>query len=449
MDIKEFIEKNAENMKADLKQLVSFNSVYSDDEAPFGSQNRKVLEKALQLMEEKGLRTENVDYYAGYGETGAGDRLIGILAHLDVVPCGDGWDSDPFDMIEKDGYLYGRGVADDKGAAVASMYALKYLIDEGYPFHKRVRLILGCNEETGSECIRHYVSRHGQIDCGFTPDGGFPGIYAEKGMVGAKVVCHDSRIIDARGGEAGNIVNKRVDLTVPADSFDEDRFREYLDSRGIGYELEKKDDVHIVVFGKAAHASTPDEGVNAISHALEALYHAGFQDSLCNWFHDHFALTLHGELLGYEALKDEITDTSINFGVIGKQGNDIVISLDMRFPVKADIEKVKSLLEVGDGHCEIVVVRDHKPLYFDQDSKMIRALRKAYVDVTGDDKTPMEAIGGGTYAKAIDNCIAFGSEFPGADSNIHGANERLNIGSFLKQVEIYVEAIKNLDEIED
>ena len=154
MDIKEFLDKNIDNMKSDLAKLVSYNSVFAEDEEPFGSENRKVLDCAIGLMNEKGLKTTNLDYYCGYGETGQGDKLIGILAHLDIVPVGEGWDSDPFKMIEKDGYLFGRGVSDDKGAAVASMYALKYLMQENYPFKKRVRLILGCNEETGSLCIR-------------------------------------------------------------------------------------------------------------------------------------------------------------------------------------------------------------------------------------------------------------------------------------------------------
>ena len=144
MEVKKFIEENFENMKSDLKELVSFNSVYCNDEAPFGSTNRKVLDKALSLMEEKGLRPNNVDYYAGFGETGQGDKIIGILAHLDIVPAGEGWDSDPFTMIEKDGYVFGRGVSDDKGAAVASMYALKYLIDEGYT-------VIDCDMNAGTK----------------------------------------------------------------------------------------------------------------------------------------------------------------------------------------------------------------------------------------------------------------------------------------------------------
>ena len=436
-------------MKADLGQLVSFNSVYSEDEKPFGSANRKVLDKALQLMAEKGLETENVDYYCGFGQAGSGDRLIGILAHLDIVPAGDGWNTDPFDMTEKDGFLYGRGVSDDKGAAVASMYALKYLIGEGYDFHSRVRLILGCNEESGSGCIAHYVKKYGHIDYGFTPDGNFPGIYAEKGMLGADVIGHDTKILSIAGGDVSNAVCKKVTAELPEASFDEEKLRTYLQEHKIAFDLEKKENIILTVYGVSAHASMPDLGVNAFAYLMEALHHAGFEDSFVSWFHEHFALTVHGEILGYEKIRDDISDTSINFGVVSMSGKDLHVTLDMRFPVKTDGKTARSLLEISDENNEVAVNFIEEPLYFDINSPMIRALKKAYVDVTGDDKTEMEAIGGGTYAKAIHNCIAFGCEFIGENNHIHDVNECLSIEALKKQVELYVAAIRNLNEIED
>ena len=447
MEIKQFIEENLESMKADLKELVSYNSVYSDDEKPFGSNNRKVLDAALAQMKEKGLQTTNVDYYCGFGETGQGEQLIGILAHLDVVPAGDGWFHDPFDMIEKDGYLYGRGVSDDKGAAVASMYALKYLIQENYPFKKRARLILGCNEETGSRCIAHYVSKYGHIDYGFTPDGNFPGIYAEKGMVSGKIVGHNSKIVDIHGGQVSNAVCKQVDAKLPLNSFDKDKFARFLDEHSIQYEISEDEYVNVTVHGDAAHASMPDLGVNAINFLLEALYQSDFDDTFVSWFHKYFALSLHGEILGFEDIKDDVTNTSINFGVVDKENDDINITLDMRFPVKTNSKKVLELLQINDENNEVVVRNTVEPLYFDINSPMIVALKKAYEEVTGDTQTQMEAIGGGTYAKAINNCIAFGCEFIGEDNHIHDEDERLKVENFKAQVELYVEAIKNLDEI--
>ena len=449
MEIKEFIENNIENMKADLKKLVSYNSVYSEDEKPFGANNRKVLDEAISLMDEKGFKTTNLDYYCGYGQIGEGDKLIGILAHLDVVPAGDGWDSDPFDMSERDGNLYGRGVSDDKGAAIASMYALKYLKQENYPLKKRVRLILGCNEETGSAGIRYYVKNDEMIDCGFTPDGNFPGIFAEKGMIGGNIIGHKSKIIDIKGGSVSNVVCKNVTAKLPLNSFNEDKLKAYLDANNIPFDLDVKDVITLTTYGVAAHASTPDLGVNAINYMFEALYEADFNDSFIDFFHNNFGLTLHGEILGFGDVMDELTDTTINFGVAKKCGDDVIVSLDMRFPVKTNSDKCYALLEkCEDKDNEFALGSKVEPLYFDINSPMIKALKKAYVDVTGDNKTEMEAIGGGTYAKAIKNCIAFGCEFPNNDNHIHDANEKLSVKEFKKQVELYVAAIKNLNEID-
>lgn len=444
-----FVEENKNKMLENLKTLVSYNSVYSDDVKPFGQINRNVLDEALKMMEENGFTTKNLDYYCGYGEIGQGDEVIGILAHLDIVPAGDGWDCDPFNMIEKDGYVYGRGVSDDKGAVIASMYAMKYLKDINYPFKKRVRLIVGCNEETGSKCIEHYVEKEGHINYGFTPDGEFPGIFAEKGMIGGQIKNVSSKIIRIDGGEATNIVNKKVVCEVPIDSYDEGRLNAFFKEHGIDYSLLKSDKtISITVFGQAAHASTPDLGKNAISYLLEGLYVSGMQDEFVSYYHDKFALTNHGELLKLDELNDEYTDTSINIGVIHKVENTIVASVDLRFPVtrkSAEVLKYLENLNLANNTFEVVSV--HEPLFFKTDSPMIQSLMKAYQTVTGDLESKMLAIGGGTYAKAINNCIAFGCEFLGEENHIHDANERLKIANLQKQVLIYIEAIKNLNEI--
>lgn len=450
MEVKQFIEENLENMISDLSDLVSFNSVYNSDEKPFGFENRKILDKAIELMDKKGLKTTNLDYYCGYGEVGEGNETVGILAHLDIVPAGNEWHSDPFSLTQKGNFLYGRGVSDDKGAAVASMYALKYLIDEKYPFKKKTRLILGCNEETGSQCIKHYVEKQGHINYGFTPDGDFPGIYAEKGMINARIIGHNTKIIDIFGGTVSNAVCAKITAILPKNSFDETKFKEFLDKNKIAYEINKNENIEVTVYGDAAHASTPDLGTNALSYLMEALYNSDFNDNFVNWFDKYFGLTVHGEILGFTDLQDEISNTSINFGVAKKEKDDITVTLDMRFPVKTTAEKCIKLLEKAEDinkENEIAILSKAEPLFFDVNNPMIKALKKAYVDVTGDDKTEMEAIGGGTYAKAIHNCIAFGCEFIGEDNHIHDNDERLSIDSFKKQVELYIEAIKNLNEI--
>ena len=434
-----YIEDNYENMLNDLKRLVKYNSVLCDDEKPFGSQNRKVLDEAISIMNEKGFNTKNVDYYACYGEVGQGDKTIGIVCHLDIVPAGEGWDSNPFEVVQKGDRLYGRGVSDDKGAAVASMYAIKYLLDTNYQFKKKVRLILGCNEETGSKCIKHYVEKEGGVDMGFTPDGEFPGIYAEKGMIGG-VFKGKSKIVNIKGGEASNIVCKKVECELPANSYDVAKFKKYLDDNNIKYEINGDT---VTVFGTAAHASSPDSGVNAMSYLMEALYNADFNDEYVDLYHKYIGLDVHGEKLGMLPLKDDESDTSVNIGVIKKEGDSILASVDMRFPITRTVDDCKKVLE----NIEPLEIKNMiNPLYFEKDSPMIKAMLKAYRDITGDDGD-MIAIGGGTYAKSIKNIIAFGCAFNEEENHIHDANESLGIEDFKKQVEIYIEAIKNLNEV--
>lgn len=439
--MKKYIENNISNMLSDLKQLVSFNSVYAEDEKPFGSQNRKVLDKALEIFKEKGLETKNLDYYCGYGQTGEGDETIGILAHLDVVPAGEGWNSDPFETVEKDGYVYGRGVTDDKGAVIAGLYAIKYLLDTGYKFKKKVRLIVGCNEESGSECIKYYVSKEGHIDYGFTPDADFPGIYGEKGMVGGIFAFDSDKILDIKGGDASNVVCKKVKATLKENSFDVKVLSDFFKENNIEYTLE---DNELTVFGKAAHASTPDLGVNAINYLMVGLYKAGINDKGVDNFVKHIGLDLHGESLGLEEVKDDVTNSSVNIGIAFKEGNKICLSVDCRFPIKTNKDIVVPYFEKMEN---FKLYRAVNPLYFDVNSPFIKALNKAYQDVTGDYDSKMEAIGGGTYAKSINNCIAFGPEFAGETPKIHDANESLSIESLKKATEIYIEAIKNLNEL--
>ena len=434
-----YIEDNYENMLNDLKRLVKYNSVLCDDEKPFGSQNRKVLEEAILMMNEKGFNTKNVDYYACYGEVGQGDKTIGVVCHLDIVPAGEGWESNPFEVVQKGDRLYGRGVSDDKGAAVASMYAIKYLLDTNYQFKKKVRLILGCNEETGSKCIKHYVQKEGGVDMGFTPDGEFPGIYAEKGMISG-VFKAKSKIVSIKGGEASNIVCKKVECELPSGSYDATKFKKYLDDNNIKYEI---NDNTVTVFGVAAHASAPDSGINAMSYLMEALYNADFNDEYVDLYHKYIGLFVHGEKLGMLPLKDDETDTSVNIGVIKKEGDLILSSVDIRFPITRTVDDCKKVLE----NIEPLEIKNMiNPLYFKKDSPMIKAMLKAYRDVTGDN-SDMIAIGGGTYAKSINNIIAFGCAFNEEENHIHDANESLGIDDFKKQVEIYIEAIKNLNEV--
>ena len=443
--IEKFIEENLENIKADLRELVSHNSVLSNDELPFGSENRKVLDTALKQMDKKGFKTKNLDYYCGYGEVGQGDKLVGIAAHLDVVPVSEGWDSDPFTLTEKNGKLYGRGVSDDKGSAVLSMYALKYLIDTGYKFKKRFRLLVGCNEETGSKCMDYYSEHDEEFSMGFTPDAEFPGIYAEKGTYGCNLVGK-SKIKNISGGNAFNIVCNKVKATVPASDYDQTKFKEYLDKNNIKYEINGDD---ITVFGKSSHASLPQDGVNAINYLFVALNQSGYVDDYTNYICKYFSTTVDGSLIGLDKFNDDISKATTNLGVISEKDGVISCSLDIRYPVKSNPDDIiNTLNKINSDGFKLEDISVAKPLYYDKNAKWIQALKKAYVDVTKDTSHDLQAIGGGTYAKHLKNVIAFGCQFLDENNHIHESNEVLSIDSLKKQIIIYVEAIKNLNEVE-
>ncbi len=453
MDVKSMSEGYRDEILKRLGELVSINSEQSEakEGAPFGEGPKKALEAALKMLEKDGLKTVNLDNYIGYGEMGEGDQLIAIVGHLDVVPARkeDGWNTDPYTMIEKDGIVYGRGVSDDKGGVVASMIALKILKDMNIPINKRIRLIMGCNEETGSECLKYYVDHDEQPDYGFTPDGDFPCINGEKGMMAAHYVSKKTGIRDIDGGTAGNIVCSNCYVVVDKCSFSKKKLEDIFNNNDINYEIEENETtVKITVQGVAAHASMPSLGVNAIAYLLTGLKEAGYQDPFVDFFCSRIGLNTNGEGLGLN-LKDEYSELTLNCGYIHMNDGVISGNIDVRFPVTMSgkqIVKACSEYLVDEGG-EIVIDGTHDPLYYSPDSPLVESLTEAYHEVTGDVDAQPLVIGGGTYAKGINNTIAFGCAFQGVDYKIHNANEWCPIEDLTKQVEIYVAGILKLLEL--
>ncbi len=449
-EIKKRVLEYREELLERLSALVAINSEEGEakDGMPFGVGPAKALECALSMMEKDGFATVNLDNYAGYAEMGQGEQVIGVVGHLDIVPAAlaDGWDSDPFTMIRKDGCVYGRGVADDKGAVVASMVAMKVLRDMKVPLNKRIRLIMGANEETGSKCLQHYVEKEGHVDYGFTPDGDFPGIYGEKGMIKAYYTSKQTRILGIQGGSAGNIVCGKVGITLPADSLDVENLHAFFAENRITYELEKQEKIwNLTVYGVAAHGSTPELGVNAISYLMKGLEMAGFEDLFVTFYNTHFGLATDGEGIGAKC-SDSYGSLTLSCGTIQMEDGVITGSLDIRCPVTMDpqeiAERMAPYLEDEGGKIHVGGVVN--PLFVDPESPLVTCLVKAYVDVTGDMENQPCTIGGGTYAKKMHNTIAFGCAFPGKDYRIHNTNEWVPEEELLLQAEIYVHGILNL-----
>ena len=447
MNVKERIEQYKNEMKLDLGKLVSFNSVFENptEEYPFGKVNADCLDVALKMVEKCGMKPVNLENYCGYGEIGEGEQVIGILGHLDIVPAGEGWNTDPFLLTEFDGKVYGRGVSDDKGAVVASAYAIRILNDMGVKFNKRVRLIMGCNEETGSRCLKHYVEKEGHIDYGFTPDATFPGVFGEKGMVAALFKSKNTNIIKMNGGTVSNAVCNHCITEIPANSCDVNVLKSYFEEQNMKATITEGETVVLDIWGTAAHASMPELGVNAISHTMRALEKAGFVDEFVEFYNDKIGLGVHGENCDCD-FKDDYGPLTFNNGVIKTEDGVITGTIDIRFPVTMKSKDIIDALTKGfeSELGELIVRGGGEPLFFPKDSDLVKSLVQAYRDVTGDLESEPQTMGGGTYAKGINNCIAFGCEFGMEDNHIHDANEVLSLDQFWLQVEIYIEAIKNL-----
>ena len=449
MNVNERVLAYKNEMIETLTKLVSYNSVLdtSDSAYPFGKANADCLNAALEICAANGMKTVNLDNYIGYGELGEGDQLIGVIGHLDIVPAGEGWDTDPFVLTEKDGKLYGRGSSDDKGCVVAALYALKILQDMNVPMNKRIRLILGSNEETGSKCLAYYVKKEGHVDYGFTPDANFPGTFGEKGMVAATFSAPSTKILEISGGAASNVVCNHVSVKLAKNCCRMDAVEAVLKSNEIKYTLdsyEEYDELH--VYGVAAHASTPEFGINAISHLMNALYEAEINDDFVTAYHDMIGLSYNGDGCDVH-LSDDYGELTLNVGVIYKKDGNVTATIDIRFPVtlNASLVSVPMTEAFAKSTAELNIHGTHEPLFLPLDSDLVRALVSAYQTVTGDTETQPMTMGGGTYAKGINNTIAFGGGFPNAENcHMHDANEFIVIEDLLKQTEVYVQAILNI-----
>lgn len=454
----------------DLARLIEINTTSSQpsEGAPFGENNRKALDVFTEIAEGYGLRTGHDGGYAAWAEYGEGKGMTGILGHLDVVPAGSGWSTDPFRLTVENGMLLGRGVSDDKGPVMACLHALARLKKENFPLNGRVRLIVGSNEEEGSACIKHYVKHCEVPTVAFTPDSDFPVTASEKGILHMRVDLALSpaaaeALEDVNGGEKANIVpnlckaviNEHSGLysllaahTVPADILRTEKVAVTLAEHGCDladfsiYPSGEK--IEISVRGTAAHASTPLKGDNAVSKML-VLLSALTDDKTLVTLADVFGTRRPEEKLGI-ACKDESGEMTVNVGVCRKHGNILSLTLDFRIPACSDAEKVTDAVKKRLGSDAAYKVLHSSPvLSVDENGLLVRTLMDVYRECTGDLESKPLHIGGGTYAKELPCCVAFGAVFPGRDTHMHDADECYPVEDFYKLAEIYYKAVTALD----
>ena len=449
MDIKEEIHSLSEEMLTNLGRLVAIDSQLGTpaEGKPFGEGPAKALEEGLKIAEELGFKTVNLDNYCGYAEMGEGDEIVGIAGHLDIVPVGGDWTYDPFKLTREGDHVYGRGTTDDKGPVLEALYAMKLLRDHGVKLNKRVRLIMGCNEETGSKCMEHYNQVAEELSFGFTPDASFPCIHGEKGRAFMMAYSKNTRIISVNGGFVANAMCDTCTTVIPADTGLKEKLESALSQSKLQeYKVtEENGELTIYAKGVPAHASTPALGVNAAGVTFECLAKAGFEDDFVEFYNSHLGTACDGSGIGLK-FADEYGELTFCNGVVKTENGVISCTIDIRVPVTLKEEDVRRMCEgkLEDKNGRIEIVEIGAPLFFPKESPLVNALYKAYTDVTGDTEHEPVVIGGGTYAKAIPNIVAFGPIFPGDEVREHKPDEFIEVEKLMKNAQIIAEAMYRL-----
>ena len=459
-NIKEIVEKQRDEIISSTQEIVRVKSVESSPEKnmPFGEGVNNALETFLNMAERLGLETVNVDGYAGYIEIGEGEEMLGLLCHLDVVPEGKDWTYPPYAAEIHDGKIYGRGTIDDKGPAVSSLYALKAVIDSGIKLNKRVRLIVGTDEESGWEGLDYYLEHEEEPDFAFSPDAAFPVIHAEKGILifdlkGEYKIREDAPIIieSIEGGNAPNMVPDYCEALLKIDNTAKfkTKFDEFKNDNDFNLEYEEVNSkIKIISQGISAHGSMPEDGQNAISQLMVFLGELGInskQGKLIEFYNNKIAMEYNGESMNC-GLSDGVSGKLVfNVGMIDFNIEKFAITVNIRYPVTKSKEEVYKRIEeeIKGIDLSIEEKEDLKPLYLPVDDPFVEKLMKIYRDKTGDD-TEAIAIGGGTYARAVKKGVAFGPLFPGEPELAHQKDEHIKIENLIISTEIYAEAIIEL-----
>lgn len=461
LDFRKLAEKYRNEYFKDLNDLVEIESVRDDSLAdpelgmPFGPGPRKALDTFLALADRDGFKTENVDGYAGVVRYGQGDESVGILGHLDVVPLGDGWSKDPLQVTFEDGYVFGRGVLDDKGPTLAAYYALKMIRDENLPLKRKIMLIAGTDEESGSGCMKYY-KKHGEIPTlGFTPDANFPVIYGEKGNMHVSLHSKDKTVIRSfDGGLRPNIVIGQAEAVIDNSDEKSDLFDFYLKTNGLKGSMSKEEDgIHILMEGIPAHGSTPYDGLNAGTHLLNFIGEA-YDDQLAKDYYE-ILKDWKGAPLGIEKNGVYMSFLTMNPGIIQFDNDEAYALVDIRYPNDTDPEKVmkgfEKTCQALKSDINPVLDMAGDPLFVDPDSELVSSLMNSYRKYTGDTFTPAITIGGGTYAKEFDNFVAFGPEKLEEDKTTeafvggcHQRDEGIKADDLIEAMAIYADAIYSL-----
>ncbi|PTF17022.1 dipeptidase PepV [Staphylococcus devriesei] len=460
---KEKVQEYESQIIDDLKGLLSIESVRDDSQAtsetPVGPGPREALDYMYKIAERDGFSTHDVDHIAGRIEAGNGDDVLGILCHLDVVPAGDGWDSDPFKPVVTDDAIVARGTLDDKGPTIAAYYAVKILNDMNVDWKKRIHIIIGTDEESDWKCTERYFQTEEMPTLGFAPDAEFPAIHGEKGITTFDLVQTstfedsnepDDELLSFESGQRYNMVPDHAKARVLVKENMTDvvqHFEQFLDERKLqGEGVVDSGELVLTVEGKAVHGMDPSLGVNAGLYLLEFLSTLNLNQTAKSFveFSNRYLHESHfGEKMGMKFHTDIMGDVTTNVGVItydNKNGGKFGINL--RYPQGFEFEEAieRFTKEIKEQGFDIELGKVQQPHYVDKNDPFVQTLVDVYRNQTGDMSEPY-TIGGGTYARNLDKGVAFGAMFPDSEDLMHQKNEYITKKQLFNATSIYLEAI--------
>ena len=464
-ELHEILDSYQREMEENLQKLIRIKSVLSEagENAPFGEGIQKSLEFILALGKEKGFECINFENYACEINYGEAEESVGAALHLDVVPEGTGWTFDPYGGELSHGRIYGRGAVDDKGPLIAVFYACCAIKDSGLPLTKKIKQIIGTNEETGVfACLKHY-KEHAQLPgCGIVPDSWFPAVYAEKGFLDfqffrkVKEISESSnrgiRLLQIHGGEALNIVAPFAKAVFHADETGATVLKQAIKRQKDSHLFALKEEGQILtvtVTGKAAHASAPELGVNGISILLILLKELSFQPAdLCESIYELAEMAAKdsdGAGMGIDC-EDHTGKLTNNLGLISYKDGEFDLKMNIRSPITITPEELESKLkEKAESirmECRMLNYNPH--FYIPEDHPMIQMLTQVYREMTGDEETKPKTHGGGSYARILDHFVPFGPSVQGEELCFHKQDEFISCERLLLLSKIYAEALYRL-----
>ncbi len=430
----------------DIDELIKIKSISSNDK----TESARALCYILNRAEQMGFTTRNFDGIAGHAQYGNGEQYAAVLAHVDVVPAGDGWTVEPFALTEKNGRLYGRGIVDDKGPAIVALYCLKALKDSGITPKRPVRVIFGAAEEIGMDDMQLYFNNEPTPVMAFTPDSEYGICNREKGILQIEVSSphHDgTTLTEFHAGNAVNAVPSKAYALIDCTEEEDHQLRRFADARPGKYDfIYTMDGLQIAAAGKAAHASSPELGLNAATHLIRILA-ADFGQlvlgSLCSFIDDAIGLETDGTSLGIACSDQESGALTVNLGRIDIDDDTSRALIDIRYPVTADSDEIFRRIRERASYdgLRTKIVNHERPLYLPENAPVIDILKTAYQNIMGEECN-VYATGGGTYARTLHNTgVAFGPVLAGDESHIHDADESIDKENFFKHMQICLEAV--------